>query len=56
MGIVLNSPLPHSYRCLDSLSFLFSGILMLLLRNDILILRACVDPMYTSLHLLHSII
>ena len=28
---------------------------MLLCCSDILVLRACVDPMYTSLHLLHSI-
>ena len=28
---------------------------MLLLWSDILVLRACVNPMYTSLHLLHSI-
>ena len=49
-GIVLNSLLLHSYWCLDRFNFLFSEILMLLLWSDILVLRACVDPMYTSVN------
>ena len=53
MDILLNNPLLHSYWFLDIFNFLFSGILMLLLWSDIL--RASVEPMYTSLHLLHSI-
>ena len=38
----------------DTFNFLFSGISVLLLWSDILVLRVCVDPMYTFLHFLHS--
>ena len=46
IGMVLNLPWLHSVRCIDAFNFLFSDILMLLLWRDILVLRACVDPMY----------
>ena len=55
MDIVLNSLWLHFYGCLATFNFLFSGIFKLLLRIDILLLGACVDPTYTSLHLWHSI-
>ena len=55
MGITLNLPWLHSYSCFDTFTFLFSGIFILLLWSDILALKACIDPMYISLHLLHSI-
>ena len=42
-GIVLNFPLLHSYWCLATFNFLFSGILMLLLCSDILVMRTCFD-------------
>ena len=48
-GIALNYPLLHSNRCLDTFDFLFSGILMLLLWSEIMLLRTCVDSIYTSL-------
>ena len=56
MDMVLNFPWIHSYRCLDSFNFsLFSGILMLLLGwGYILVLRACADSIYTSLHFFTS--
>ena len=44
--MTLNLPWLHSYRCLDTFNFLFSGISAWLY----------VDPMYISLHLLHSIL
>ena len=53
--IILNFSLLHSYWCLDKFDFLFSGILRLLLWSDILVLRACAEPMSTSLHFLYSI-
>ena len=53
-GIILNSPWLHSYRCFDTFNFLFSSILILLW-GDVFALRACIDPMYIFLHLLHSI-
>ena len=37
-------------------NFLFSGILILLLWSDILLLRTYIDLMYSSLHLLHLIL
>ena len=45
----------HWYRCFETFDFLFSSILILLRCSDALVLRACVDLMYISLHLLHSI-
>ena len=56
MGMTVNLPSLHSYRYLDTFNFLFFGILILLLWSDILVLRACVDPMYISLYVLHLII
>ena len=52
MDIVLNQPLLPFYRCFDTFSFLFSGNLILFLWSDILVLRLCIDSMYTSFHLL----
>ena len=40
-------------RASDIFNFLFSHFLILLLWRGILVLRVCVDPMNTSLHLLH---
>ena len=40
---------------LDTLSFLFSGNLMLLLRKETLFFKAQVDPMYTFIEWKHSI-
>ena len=53
--MTLNLPKLHSYRCLGTFNFLFSNIQILLFWNDIPVLRVCFDPMYISLHLLHSI-
>ena len=53
--MILNFPLLHWYICFETFNFLFSSILILLLWSDVLVLSACVDPMYISLHSLHSI-
>ena len=45
----------HSYRCFDIFNFLSSVILIWFLWSDVLVLRACVDLVYISLHLLHSV-
>ena len=55
IGIILNFPLLHRYRCFETLNFMFSSIFLLLLWSDVLVLSACVDPMYISLHSLHLI-
>ena len=56
IGIILNLPRIHCYRCFETCNFLFPSILILLLCSDVLVLRACVDPMYISLHSQHSIV
>ena len=52
MGIVFNFLRIPSYRCLDTSNFfLFSDILMLLLWSEILVLRACVETIYTLFYI-----
>ena len=55
IGIILNLPRLHWYRCFDTFNFLLSSILILLLWSNDLVLRASFGPMYISLHLQHSI-
>ena len=53
--MILYFPPLNWYRFFETFNFLFSSILILLLCSDVLVLSACVDPMYISLHSLHSI-
>ena len=45
----------HTHTHTHTFNFLFSSILILLMYSEVLVLKACVDPMYISLHSLHSI-
>ena len=47
MSVILNLLWLHSYRCFDTFSFVFCYFIPW---SDVLVLRACVDPMYISLY------